>query len=52
VDARRFELFTSQRSERNLYLYRKFGYRDFKQVTLNEHVTLIFLEKFNDKYAS
>ena len=52
VDARRFELFTSQRSERNLYLYRKFGYRDFKQVPLNERVTLIFLEKLNDKYAA
>ena len=49
VDARRFELFTSQRSERNLYLYRKFGYRDFKQVPLNARVTLIFLEKLNDK---
>jgi phosphoribosylanthranilate isomerase len=49
VNARRFELFTSQRSERNLYLYRKFGYRDFKQVPLNERVTLIFLEKLNDK---
>jgi ribosomal protein S18 acetylase RimI-like enzyme len=52
TNARRFELFTSQRSERNLYLYHKLGYRDFKQVMHNEHVTLIFLEKFNDKYAS
>ena len=52
VNARRFELFTSQRSERNLYLYRKFGYRDFKQIPLNERVTLIFLEKLNDKYTA
>jgi phosphoribosylanthranilate isomerase len=49
VNARRFELFTGQRSEHNLYLYRKFGYRDFKQVPLNERITLIFLEKFNDQ---
>jgi phosphoribosylanthranilate isomerase len=48
----RFELFTSQRSERNLYLYKKFGYREFKQVAVNERVTMIFLEKLNDKYTS
>ncbi|MEW6401960.1 MAG: GNAT family N-acetyltransferase [Chloroflexota bacterium] len=48
----RFELFTSQRSGRNLYLYRKFGYQEFKQAALNEKVTLIFLEKLNDQYDS
>jgi ribosomal protein S18 acetylase RimI-like enzyme len=51
-NCRRFELFTSQRSERNLYLYVKLGYREFKQVVLNEKVTLIFLEKLNGKYTS
>jgi phosphoribosylanthranilate isomerase len=51
-NCRRFELFTSQRSERNLYLYKKFGYREFKQVAVNERVTMIFLEKLNDKYTS
>jgi phosphoribosylanthranilate isomerase/ribosomal protein S18 acetylase RimI-like enzyme len=51
-DCRRFELFTSQRSERNLYLYKKFGYREFKQVAVNERVTMIFLEKLNDNYTS
>jgi len=51
-NCKRFELFTSQRSERNLYLYVKLGYREFKQVALNEKVTLIFLEKLNGKYTS
>lgn len=47
-DCQRFELFTSERSERNLYLYVKFGYREFKRVAFNERTTLVFLEKFND----
>jgi phosphoribosylanthranilate isomerase/ribosomal protein S18 acetylase RimI-like enzyme len=49
---RRFELFTSLRSERNLYLYTKFGYREFKQAALNEQTTLVFLEKVNGNYTS
>ncbi len=51
-NSQRYELFTSQRSERNLYLYIKLGYREFKKVKPNEKVTLIFLEKLNDKYTS
>jgi phosphoribosylanthranilate isomerase len=47
-DCKRFELFTSERSERNIYLYMKLGYREFKQLPLNEKTTLVFLEKFND----
>jgi ribosomal protein S18 acetylase RimI-like enzyme len=45
---RRFELFTSQRSTRNLYLYRKLGYRELKQEHLSERITLVYLEKMND----
>lgn len=44
-EADRFELFTGERSERNLYLYRKMGYREFKREPLNERVTLVYLEK-------
>ena len=51
-NCKRIELFTSQRSERNLYLYVKLGYREFKQVVLNEKVTFIFLEKLNGNYTS
>jgi len=49
---KRFELFTSERSERNLYLYKKFGYREFKRAPLNEKTTLVFLEKFNDNFIA
>lgn len=41
----RYELFTSDRSNRNLSLYIKNGYKEFKREALNEHVDLIFLEK-------
>ncbi len=51
-DCKRFELFTSERSERNLYLYKKFGYREFKRMALNEKTTLVFLEKFNDNFIA
>jgi len=42
---RRFELFTGHRSERNLYLYRKLGYREFKREMVNSRLTLVFMEK-------
>jgi len=51
-NCKRFELFTSERSERNLYLYKKFGYREFKRMALNEKTTLVFLEKFNDNFIA
>ena len=41
----RFELFTSSRSQRNLHLYQKSGYRVFKREPVNERVTLVYLEK-------
>jgi phosphoribosylanthranilate isomerase len=40
-----FELFTSQRSTRNLYLYQKYGYQITRQELLNERVNLIYLQK-------
>ena len=43
--ASRFELFTGQKSERNLYLYQKLGYRIFKEEPLNERVIIVYLEK-------
>ena len=41
----RYELFTSDRSVKNLSLYIKNGYKEFKREPLNEHVSFIFLEK-------
>lgn len=43
----RYELFTSQRSTRNLYLYQKLGYHTFSTERLTDNVTLDYLEKIN-----
>jgi indole-3-glycerol phosphate synthase len=43
--AQRYELFTGERSERNLHLYQKLGYKPFRSERLNEKVILVFLEK-------
>ncbi len=45
TDARRYELFTGDRSERNLHLYRKLGYRAFRTTALTDLVTIVHLEK-------
>jgi len=43
----RFELFTSDKSAKNLSLYIKNGYKEFKREPLNENknVNIVFLEK-------
>ncbi len=43
----RFELFTGHRSQRNLYLYAKLGFREFKRVQVSEHLWLVYMEKRN-----
>jgi ribosomal protein S18 acetylase RimI-like enzyme len=43
--ARRYELFTGEKSERNLYFYQKWGYRIFRKEALTDKVTLVFLDK-------
>lgn len=48
-NARRYELFTSAKSEKNLCLYEKCGYRSFERKTISEKVTLVFMEKTNDR---
>jgi len=44
-EAKRFEIFTGHKSERNLYLYQKLGYQPFKSVKANEKLTIVYLEK-------
>lgn len=44
--ARRFELFTGEKSSRNIYIYQKLGYQIFRTETLSERVRLLYLEKF------
>jgi len=41
----RFELFTGDRSERNLNLYQKLGYKIFKTAKITDLTTIVFLEK-------
>ncbi len=41
---KRFELFTGDRSEKNLYLYKKIGYEIFKTEKMDD-ITLVYLEK-------
>lgn len=45
--AKRFELFTGHRSERNLYLYRKLGYREWRREKVHDRLDLVYLEKPN-----
>jgi ribosomal protein S18 acetylase RimI-like enzyme len=44
-EARRFELFTGHKSEKNLHLYEKLGYQVFKTVKANERLNIVYLEK-------
>jgi ribosomal protein S18 acetylase RimI-like enzyme len=48
-DAARFELFTGHKSLRNLHLYTKLGYREFKRVQVNNHLYLVYMEKHKQK---
>jgi ribosomal protein S18 acetylase RimI-like enzyme len=42
---RRFELFTGDRSERNLYFYQKLGYKIFKKAKITDQTKVVYLEK-------
>ncbi|MCX7428231.1 MAG: GNAT family N-acetyltransferase [Planctomycetia bacterium] len=48
-DVRRFELFTSQKSRRNLHFYAKLGYEAYKTVVDGGRRTLVYLEKRLDR---
>ena len=41
----RFELFTGSKSQKNISLYQNLGYRQFKTSTINDKVSLIYMEK-------
>ncbi len=45
VEAARFELFTGDRSEGNIRLYRRLGYSEFKRERLSDAVSLVFMQK-------
>lgn len=44
----RYELFTGYKSERNLYLYQKVGYIEYKRQVINNNLTLVYLEKLRE----
>ena len=45
-DCKRYELFTGFKSVKNISLYQKLGYKEFKWEVANEKVTLVYMEKF------
>ncbi|OXS59813.1 hypothetical protein B1A99_09735 [Cohnella sp. CIP 111063] len=42
---RAIELFTGHKSERNIRFYGKLGYEKFKEVQVNEHLSLVYFRK-------
>jgi hypothetical protein len=42
---KRFDLFTGEKSERNLYLYQKLGYQIYKKAKITDQTTIVYLEK-------
>ena len=44
-DVKRFEIFTGSKSERNLRLFRKLGYKDFKTEPFTPAITWVYLRK-------
>lgn len=44
-DCDRFELYTGRKSLKNLHIYIKLGYKEFKFMKVTEELDLVFLEK-------
>ncbi len=40
-----FELFTGHKSDKNLALYKKIGYKEFRRETISDSLHLVFLRK-------
>jgi ribosomal protein S18 acetylase RimI-like enzyme len=45
-NAKRFELFTGTKSNDNIRLYQKLGYKECNQHDLSQKVRIVFMEKF------
>lgn len=48
----RYALFTGHKSERNLHIYNKLGYKEISRETVRDDLKLIFMEKTNAKRAT
>jgi len=46
TQAKRVELFTGHKSEKNISLYQKLGYQTFRTQTITKDLDLLFMEKF------
>ena len=44
--AKKFELFTAHKSHKNLHLYHKLGFKEFKRESLANNPDMVFLEKW------
>ncbi len=44
-NARRFQLFTGYKSERNIHLYQKLSYQVLRKERINENLELVYMEK-------
>ncbi len=43
--AQRFELFTGHKSDRNIHLYERLGYKIFKREEINQNLSFVFMQK-------
>lgn len=43
--AKRFELFTGYKSEKNIYLYKKIGYQIIREIESDMNIRLVIMEK-------
>lgn len=41
----RYELFTGEKSRKNIYFYEKLGYKRVKTENMNDKVTIVYMEK-------
>jgi ribosomal protein S18 acetylase RimI-like enzyme len=46
--AKKFELFTGYKDEKNIYFYTKLGYKIFKEESHGDNLKFVFLEKTNN----
>jgi len=44
-EVQRYELFTGTKSTKNICLYKRMGYKPFKEQVVNESLSLIYMEK-------
>ena len=44
-DIIKYDLFTGEKSQKNIYFYQKLGYKIYKNEKLNENIKIVFKEK-------